>query len=123
MTVRLLAMNPNSVFAKQRAIEENVHPDSIRDSIFKLVKWVNKLNKQSNKGQIEIKYYNAMTLDFYWRIDDDLYVGPYMYDIVSQQTITAKFSKGGKGFDLYSRYFDDLWNDDNLCQYPPEFIR
>lgn len=123
MKMRLLAMNPDSDFVRQRAIEENVHPDSIKDSIVKLVEWVNKLNKQSNKGKIEIKYYNAMTLDFYWRIDDDLYVGPYMYNIVSQQTITAKFSKGGKGFNLYSRYFNDLWNNDNLCQYPTEFLK
>lgn len=123
MNMRLLTMNPNTEFAKQRAIEENVHPDSIRDSITKLVQWVNKLNKNSNKGKIEIKYYNAMTLDFYWRIDNDLYVGPYMYDIISQQTITAKFSNGGKGFNLYTHYFEDLWNNSNLCQYPIEFIK
>ena len=123
MRMRLLAMNPDSDFAKQRAIEEDVHPDSIKNSIVKLVEWVNKLNKQSNKGKIEIKYYNAMTLDFYWRIDDELYVGPYMYNILSQQTITVKFSNGGKGFSLYSRYFEDLWNNEDLCQYPPEFIK
>lgn len=123
MKMRLLAMNPDSDFVKQRAIEEDVHPDSIKNSIIKLVAWVNKLNKQSNKGKIEIKYYNAMTLDFYWRIDDELYVGPYMYNILSQQTITVKFSNGGKGFSLYSRYFDDLWNNEDLCQYPPEFIK
>ena len=123
MRMRLLAMNPDSDFAKQRAIEEDVHPDSIKNSIVKLVEWVNKLNKQSNKGKIEIKYYNAMTLDFYWRIDDELYVGPYMYNILSQQTITVKFSNGGKGFSLYSRYFEDLWNNGDLCQYPPEFIK
>ncbi len=123
MNMRLLAMNPHSEFAKQRAIEENVHPDSIKDSIMKLVNWVNKLNKQSSNGKIEIKFYNAMTLDFYWRIDNDLYVGPYMYDIVSQQTITTKFSSGGKGFNLYTRYFEDLWNNTALCEYPPEFIK
>ena len=122
MKMRLLVMNPNSEFAKQRAIEENVHPDSISDSIIKLVAWVNKLNSQSEKGKIEIKYYNAMTLDFYWRMDDDLYIGPYMYDIVSQQTITIKFTKGGKGFNLFTRYFEKLWNNENLCHYPKEFI-
>lgn len=123
MNMRLLAMNPHTEFARQRAIEENSHPDSIKDSIMKLVEWVNKLNKKSNNGKIEIKYYNAMTLDFYWRIDNDLYIGPYMYDIVSQQTITAKFSSGGKGFNLFTRYFEDLWNNSALCQYPPEFIK
>ena len=122
MNMRLLTMNPHTEFAKQRAIEENTHPDSINNSFIKLVEWVNKLNKKSNNGKIEIKYYDAMTLDFYWRVDNDLYVGPYMYDIISQQTITAKFSNGGKGFNLYTRYFEDLWNNSALCKYPPEFI-
>lgn len=123
MRMRLLVMNPHTEFAKQRAIEENSPPSSIKDSILKLVDWVNKLNKKSNNGKIEIKYYNAMTLDFYWRIDNELYVGPYMYDIVSQQTITAKFASGGKGFNLYTRYFEDLWNNPTLCEYPSEFIK
>lgn len=123
MKMRLLVMNPNTEFVKQRAIEEKMHEDSIRDSIFKLVEWVNKLNKLSTNGKIEIKYYNAMTLDFYWRLDDIVYVGPYMYDIVSQQTITAKFVKGGKGFNMYTNYFESLWNDQNLSQYPIDFIK
>jgi len=122
MQMRLLVMDPDTAFVEQRAVEESVHPDSIRKSINELVTWVNKLNNQSVAGKIEIKYYNAMTLDFYWRIDDDLYVGPYMYDTVSQQTITAKFSKGGKGFSLYTRYFEKLWNNANLCRYPSQFI-
>ncbi len=123
MNMRLLTMNPYTEFAKQRAIEENVHPDSIRNSIIELVDWINNLNRESDNGKIEIKYYNAMTLDFYWRIDNDLYVGPYMYKTVSQQTVTAKFSKGGKGFNLYTHYFENLWNDSALCEYPHEFIK
>lgn len=122
MHMRLLAMNPQSEFVKQREFEEGVLPGSISDSIVKLVEWVNDLNKQSTNGKIEIKYYNTMTLDFYWRIDDDLYTGPYMYGIVSQQTITFKYVNGGKGFDMYTHYFDNLWDNKELCQYPTEYI-
>ena len=121
--IRFLVMNPNSEFAKQRAIEENAHPNSIAASISKLVEWVNKLNEKSTNGKIEIKYYNAMTLDFYWRMDDELYIGPYMYNVVSQQTITYKFLKGGRGFDIYTNYFESLWNDASLCEYPSEYIK
>lgn len=122
MNMRLLVMEPSSVFVKQREIEEDVHADSISDSIRKLVEWVNKLNRQSDKGKIQIKYYRAMTLDFYWRIDDRVYIGPYMYNIVSQQTITLKYLKGGKGFKLYTQYFEKLWNNHNLCYFPDEYI-
>lgn len=120
MKMRLLTIHPDSIFVKQRALEENVPDDSIRNSILDLVMWGNKLNRKSNNGKIEIKYYNTMTLDFYWRIDDILYVGPYMYNIISQQTMTVKFSSAGKGFNLFSHYFDDLWNNDRLCRYPDE---
>ena len=52
-----------------------------------------------------------MTLDFYWRMDDDLYIGPYWQGYSSQQTITYKFDKGGEGFRVYTDYFEKLWDN------------
>lgn len=122
MQMRLLVMNPYSSFVEQRAIEENSMPNKIADSILDLLEWVNKLNKEcaakSGKGRIDVKLYSAMTLDFYWRIDDCLYVGPYWFGVDSQQTITYKFKNGGRGFTLYSYYFEDLWNNDELAKTP-----
>lgn len=118
MNVRLLVMNPNGQFVSQREREENAKEGSITKSINDLVEWADKLNKQSQNGKITIKYYNAMTFDFYWRIDDELYIGPYFLGIESQQTITYKFLKGGKGFDLYSAYFEKLWNNEAFCKQP-----
>ena len=54
-----------------------------------------------------------MTLDFYWRVDNDIYIGPYWYHVGSQQTITYKFHKGRRGFDIYRDYFESLWNDND----------
>jgi len=118
MNARLLIMDPESPFAIQRAKEEKVSPKSIADSISDLLNWVKKLNDQSNQGKIQVKLYNSMTLDFYWRIDNILYTGPYWYGIDSQQTITYKMKEGGRGFDLYTNYFDSLWNNMNLCHFP-----
>lgn len=117
-SIRLLVMDPESAFAKQRALEENDNPDSIANSILELTIWAQKLNKLSSNGKISIKYYNAMPLDFYWRIDDVLYTGPYWFGTASQQTVTYRFSKGGRGFSLYSNYFDDLWNNTTLTRNP-----
>lgn len=116
MNVRLLVMNPKSEFVKKREQEEGASEGSISQSIIKLVEWAKELNSQSRKGKIEIRFYDAMTLDFYWRMDDELYVGPYLFGVVSQQTITYKYIKGGKGFDLYSKYFEKLWNNKNFAQ-------
>ena len=118
MNVRLITMNPDSEFVKQREIEEKVQSGSIANSIRNLVEWAERLNVQSTKGKIQIKYYNAMTLDFYWRMDDELYIGPYLYNIISQQTLTYKFVNGGRGFDIYTNYFEALWENDNWCILP-----
>ncbi len=115
MQMRLLVMNPDSDFIRQREQEENEEIGSISKSIKDLISWAEKLNKLSNKGKINIRLYNTMTLDFYWRIDNVIYIGPYLLNTQSQQTITYKFIKGGLGYDYYYDYFDSLWNDDKFC--------
>lgn len=113
VNIRILTMNPSedNVFLRQREIEEEETEGQIRNSIEQLVDWANKLNSKSHKGKIEVKGYKCMTLDFYWRVDNDIYIGPYWYHVGSQQTITYKFHKGRRGFDIYKDYFEDLWND------------
>ena len=112
---RILAMNPNSEFVKAREVEED--DTNIKNSIEKLVVWANQLNSKKHKGKIIIKGYNCMTLDFYWRVDNIVYVGPYWYGYDSQQTITYKFAEGGNGYSLYTNYFEKLWEDTTLSEY------
>lgn len=109
VNIRIITMDPESKFVKQREIEEGEVPGQIKNTIEQLVEWAEKLNAESTNGKITIKGYSCMTLDFYWRVDDDIYVGPYWYKYPSQQTISYKFTKGD-GFDAYYEYFDRLWN-------------
>ncbi len=115
MNVRFLVMDPTGKFVQQREREENAYEGSIAKSIYDLIEWAEKLNRQSNRGKIKIKFYDCMTLDFYWRMDDELYVGPYMLNAESQQTITYKYVKGGKGFDFYADSFESLWSNTAFC--------
>ena len=115
LNVRFLVMDPHGVFIKSREKEEKVLEGSISKSIEELVLWAKDLNKKSKGGRISIKAYNSMTLDFYWRIDDTIYTGPYLYNIASQQTLTYKFTKGGEGFKFYTKYFEELWSNKELC--------
>lgn len=112
---RILTMNPNSSFVLAREQEEN--NKNIKDSIEELIAWADDLNEKSPKGKIIIKGYSSMTLDFYWRVDDVVYVGPYWNGLESQQTITYKFCRGGKGYKIYSAYFEKLWNNKVLTTY------
>lgn len=112
---RILTMNPSSTFLLQREKEEN--DKNIKNSIETMIAWADKLNQKSSKGKIIVKGYAAMTLDFYWRADGILYVGPYWYGKGSQQTITYKYLRGGKGFKLYSEYFEELWENTMLTEF------
>ncbi|MGN1367292.1 MAG: hypothetical protein ACI4WX_00350 [Aristaeellaceae bacterium] len=113
---RILTMDPDSQFVAQREIEENQVPGSIKHSIEELVAWADRINQGNNKGKIIIKGYSCMTLDFYWRVDNMIYVGPYWYGQPSNQTITYAFEEGGKGFSRYSDYFEELWEHKDLTR-------
>lgn len=114
INIRIITMNPSSQFTTIRDKEEAKSEGYTRHSIEQLVEWANKLNCKNYKGKIIIKGYDCMTLDFYWRVDNALYVGPYWYGVDSQQTVTYKFSDGGKGFTQYTDYFESLWSNDEF---------
>jgi hypothetical protein len=113
VNVRILTMNPNGNFVNQRDVEEGSVPGNTKQSIDALVIWAKQMNQKSKRGKIQIKGYNCMTLNFYWRMDNIVYVGPYWFGYKSGDTVTYSFRKGGKGFELYSSYFERLWNDAN----------
>ena len=114
--IRLLTMDPDGQFISFREKEEEAASGGIKNTITEMVKWADILNQNSKKGKIVIKAYNSMTLDYYWRVDNDLYVGPYWYGYKSADTITYKFVAGGRGFQHYGEYFEKLWEDKELCR-------
>lgn len=121
VNVRIITMDPDSEFAICRANEENETLEQISHSIRDLFEWSRELNAEAKTlskkpGQIRIMKYNCMTLDFYWRCDDELYFGPYLLNKDSQQTITFRAVKGGKLFEMYTDYFEELWKNERFIQ-------
>lgn len=114
--IRLITMQPESPFVRQREIEEKEQEGQIKNTIQQLISWADSLNAKGYKGKIQIKGYSCMTLDFYWRMDDIIYMGPYWYGYSSQQTVTYRFDEGGIGFSIYEKYFEKLWNDNELMK-------
>ena len=119
VNIRILTMDPEGEFIAQREREEHVSEGSIKQTIEQLVSWANQLNTQRRKGRIEVRGYSCMTLDFYWRVDDTVCIGPYWYGTDSQQTITYRFvddNNEGKGFKQYTEHFEKLWNEPDLSR-------
>ena len=116
LKVRILTMNPNSEFVKQREKEEKVGNDSIKVGILSLVAWVEKVNQEiSDDKKIQIKFYDSFPLEFCLRQDDCLFTGPFLYGMGGQVTITYEYSKNSQGYEYWKKYFNELWNDNQFC--------
>lgn len=116
--IRILTMSPNSASLKQRELDENKQIGEIKETILKLVQWVNslKLKYPAARGSIEIKYYDAIPLDHYCRQDEIIFVGGHQHGKESQQSITYQFAKPGLGYDFYLNYFEKLWSDNKFAK-------
>lgn len=114
---RILTMNPGSQYVSAREREEKEVEGNTKKSINDLIVWADNFNAKGFKGKIIVKGYNCMTLDFYWRVDNTLYIGPYWYGYKSVDTITYCYLKGGKGFSQYTEYFNSLWEDKEITTF------
>ena len=105
--IRIITIDPDCDILVYRDYAEGKQPNSTSFSISKLQEF---FDQTENRKKVEIRYHQQLPLDFYFRVDNYIFVGPYLYGKESQQTITYEFEKGGKGFDYYLNYFEDLWN-------------
>lgn len=83
-----------------------------KETINGLLGWVNQIQTRLDDGfknNIDIVHYNELPLFFYMRIDNDLYVGPYILGRSSKDAITFHFRNGGKGFEYFTKYFEMTW--------------
>ncbi len=122
MKIRLLTIKPFSDFLRQRERDEKLVENSIRKTILDLIKWRNYITGETKLTEaIEMKFYDSLPLDFFWKQDNNVFVGPYLHGIDSQQTITYQFLKKSKIGNFYSNYFEGLWKDSNFCNSSNEF--
>lgn len=112
LRIRILTMNPDSIYLQQREKDENEIIGQTKKTILDLIEWVTDMKGISTKPEnVQIKFYDSLPLEFYFRQDDFLYVGPYLRGITSQQTISYEFRKGTLGYDYWKGYFERLWRD------------
>ena len=104
--IRIITMDPNCEVLKLRDRAEGKSEGATKESIVHLQEFFQKTNKRK---KVQIKYHQQLPLDFFFRVDDHIFVGPYIYGKESQQMITYEFEKGGRGYDYYMDYFESLW--------------
>lgn len=115
-TIRILTIDPDSIYVAQRELEEKEPKGQIKNSIKELIKWANEVKSEDHKGGIIVKTYDGLPQDMYQRVDGFVYVGPLHYAKPSQQTISYEYRPGSKGSEYYSDYFRSLWEDQSFCK-------
>ena len=116
INIRLLVIDPKSSILKIRSYQENdMGGETIEIPLKKLKEYVNEVNKtieELGRGEkIKIKCYNALPSTMIFRIDDTMFIGPYLHKRLSRTTITYKIEGGTEIFKQYENHFGDLWND------------
>jgi hypothetical protein len=112
LRMRILTMNPDSPMVAMREKAENEVPGQIKKTIIDLQSWIDKLKSVSPKQEnVQLKFYNNLPLESYYRQDDCIYTGPYLYGKPSQQTISFEYKKNSLGYDYWDSYFNSIWND------------
>jgi hypothetical protein len=117
MKIRIVTINPNSKYLSQREKDEKEIDGQIKNTVEQLTEWVFNLKKnQIKQDQVQIKYYDTLPFDFYFRIDNNVFIGPYLYGISSQQTISYEITGNKEGFNYYTTYFERIWNNNELLK-------
>lgn len=108
--IKIISPSINSTFLSVRDQMENNQDGSIKKSIEDLIKWIQEVNTsiEIEENKIEHKVYDFLPLDFYFRIDNSVFVGPYMHGMSSQLSLSMEFCEG-EGLIHWSTYFDKIW--------------
>lgn len=109
MKLRILTLDPKNPYLSDIDHKEDLSIGSTKQTIDSLLLWVSHLQKlEKNRGQVQIKTYMDYPHDFYFALDDAIFIGPYESK-TSQQTITYRYNTHGYGARYYRDYFERLW--------------
>ena len=119
--VRILLLDPefpslDQSYALQRDNEEGNPRGDIAKDVKKFIQDVGPLIQA---GAFEIRLYCTLPTVNIFRIDDDLFWGPYLLGEQSRNTPTFVVKRGGILFDRLTTHFDRIWNDDRFYRAVP----
>lgn len=111
LQIRILTPAPTAPCVAQRERDECEVSGQIRNTIEQLTAWVASLRQLAkDPEQVQLRHYDALPQDYYFRADGHLFVGPYQWGKISQQTITYEFCAPSRGHAEYAAFFERLWD-------------
>ncbi len=123
--VRILLLDPGyptaeCSYADQRDIEEGNMRGEIAQDVKKFVNDIGHLIGETGEGRsFNIRLYRVLPTVNVFRIDDELFWGPYLVSEQSRNTPTFIVKRGGKLFDRFSSQFERIWVDGRFSRPIP----
>jgi Domain of unknown function (DUF5919) len=109
--VRILLLDPTSPFATQRDREEGQSTGTIADEINEFISQFRQLYGAHCPPTLELRLYTCLPMVNIFRIDNDLFWGPYLSGRASGNTVTIRVRRGGALFDDLLASFDSVWEN------------
>jgi len=107
--VRILLLDPDSGYAIQRDQEESQSTGTIAGEIREFVAQF-KQKYGSPPEHLEVRLYTCLPLVNIFRIDSDLFWGPYLAGKASGNTLTIRVSQGGTVYGQLVDHFETVWS-------------
>jgi len=113
--VRILILDPefpknSDSYASQRDIEENNNIGRIKEDVNEF------LSKTRNlwDERFQIRLYRCLPSINMFRVDDEIFWGPYLMKEQSRNTPTFIVGRGGILFQRFMEHFERIWSDEKL---------
>lgn len=116
VTLRIITLAPDSQLCGLVDRRERQPTGHTRSTIEDLINWADDIKKLIPTSEIEVRKYDALPLDFYFRVDDAAFIGHNPHGLISQQAPSYEIFSPSKGFEYWSSYFETIWNNESLCK-------
>ena len=115
--VRILLLNPEFhkcdgfSISDIRDKEENQDIGTIRSQVTDFIKDYKKLKDELKSNKFEVRLYNSLPASNIFRIDNEMFIGPYLVNRDSRRTITIIAKSEGELFKQHLEHFNELWDE------------
>ncbi len=126
-SVRILLLDPDfpttqCSMADQRDREERDDAGTIRRDVESFVKATASLIRDKTVA-FDVRLYGCLPTVNIFRIDRELFWGPYLVREASRNLPTFVIADGGSLFPVLTRHFETIWSDAELSRpVPPEWL-
>ena len=115
--VRILLLNPDFPEYEKYSIsdirdeEEGQTKGTIRSQVEEFISDYKKMKKELKNDKFEVRLYNSLPTVNIFKIDNEMFVGPYLMDRDSRRTITILIDSKGDMFEQHLEHFDEIWDN------------